>query len=92
VFSEPMAYGVLDAVDYTKIKKPIIVAFDGTESGKKMIEKGSFDAIVDQKPYEMGRMATEYALRLIKGEKIPSPGLTHTELITIESVTRPFKK
>lgn len=91
-YSEPMVNGILDAIDFAKVRKPIIVGFDGTDSGKRMIEKGKIEALIDQKPYEMGKIAIESALKIINGEKIDSTVLIETGLITIESVTRPFTK
>jgi ribose transport system substrate-binding protein len=87
-----MALGIIDAIDYTRIQKPLIVSYDATEKGLSMVEKGEIDALVDQKPGELGKMAVENALRLIKGESVASPQMTNTELVTKESLPRPFQK
>lgn len=89
-YNESMALGVSDAVDYLRVKKPVIVAFDGTGDGISDIRKGRFDALVNQKGYEIGKQGVESTLRLINGETAHTRVDTGIELITWESLNLPF--
>ena len=89
--SEQMALGVLDAVDYARIKKPLIAAFDGTEEGINEIKKGRIEALVDQRGFATGNDGVECALNLIQGKKMLSQVTTKIAFVTRESINRPFQ-
>ncbi|MDQ7826201.1 MAG: sugar ABC transporter substrate-binding protein [Candidatus Eremiobacteraeota bacterium] len=89
-YSEPMLLGILDAVDSLKVRKPLIVGFDGTDEGYKLVKTGRIDALVDQKPYEMGKASIDYMVKLHKGQKLPEVHMINTALITKESFQHPF--
>lgn len=90
-YSEQMALGVLDAVDYARIKKPLVAAFDGTEEGISEIKRGRIEALVDQRGFATGNESVECALNLIQGKKMLPYMATSIAFVTRESINRPFQ-
>jgi len=88
--ADVMALGASDAAQFTGMNNMIIVGFDGTQQGITAIREGRINGTVTQSPYEIGKLGVENALRLIKGEKVPSRIYTTTELISRESLKLPF--
>ena len=83
-FNDMMALGVADAAALAKIRRPFIVGFNGSLQGINAIQEGRIDATVDQNPREIGALAVENALRLMKGEQVPAQVFTRTEIIVRE--------
>jgi ribose transport system permease protein len=89
-FSDPIALGVIDAVNFTGVRKPFIVGFDGSQEGIAAVKEGRMAATVDQDPREIGKLAVRCALQAIQGKALPPYCLTNTEIITEEKMMRPF--
>lgn len=78
-----MALGAVEAADQAGKKgKIIIVGFDATEDAREDILEGGMAGSVAQYPSEMGKVAIDNAVKLIRGEKIPNKILTKIEMIT----------
>ncbi|MDQ7825784.1 MAG: sugar ABC transporter substrate-binding protein [Candidatus Eremiobacteraeota bacterium] len=89
-YNDLMILGASDAVQFSRIKRPVMVGFDGTEEGIKAIKEDRIDATVDQSPYEIGQIGVESVLKVLKGEKVPPRIYTRTELISRQSLDLPF--
>jgi len=90
--NDMMALGAVEAITQAgKEGKIIIVGFDAIEDAKNAIIEGKMDASIAQFPGEMGRLAVEKALEVIKGNSIPSYIPTKVELITEETLDKSEK-
>ncbi len=78
-----MALGAVEAIAAAGKQGQVqVVGFDATDDGRKAIEAGTMAGSVAQHPEEMGRLAIENALALIKGKPVPPEIPVKVELIT----------
>lgn len=81
--NDMMALGAIEAIAAAgKTGEIIVVGFDAVQDAREAIAEGKMEASVAQHPYDMGRLAVEYARRVINGEKIPKYIPVKIELIT----------
>jgi ribose transport system substrate-binding protein len=85
--SDLMALGAIEAIAAAgKTGKVHVIGFDALEDAKKAIRAGSMDASVAQFPSEMGRVAVESAVKVIRGERVPNDVSVKLELVTKDNV------
>src|SRR6187401_331002 len=85
--SDLMALGAVEAIAAAgKTGKIRVVGFDALDDAKKAIVGGTMDASVAQFPAEMGRVAVESAVRVIRGETVPAQVKVRLELVTKDNV------
>ena len=78
-----MALGAIEAIAAAgRSGKIRVIGFDAVDDARKAIESGAMEASVAQFPAEMGRLAIESAVKLIRGEKVPAEQPTKLELVT----------
>lgn len=72
VFAEndPMAVGAAQACVDAKRSDIMVIGFNGDTIALDAIKAGTMAATVQQVPYEMGKLTTQLAEKLIKGEKL----------------------
>jgi ribose transport system substrate-binding protein len=82
--SDMMALGAVEAIAAAgKTGKIKVIGFDAVDDARKAIEAGTILASVAQFPSEMGRLAVEDAVELIRGvEKPPGDRKVRIELVT----------
>jgi len=81
--SDLMALGALEAISAAHRTGSIkVVGFDALDDAKKAIGEGTMAASVAQFPADMGRVAIESAVKVIRGEKIPDDIKVKLELVT----------
>jgi ribose transport system substrate-binding protein len=84
--SDLMALGAIEAIAAAgKTGKIRVVGFDALDDAKKAIAAGTMEASVAQFPYEMGRVAVESAVKVMRGEKLPPDINVKLELVTREN-------
>lgn len=82
-----MALGAVEAIAAAgKTGEIIVVGFDAIDEAREAIRQGSMHASIAQYPAEMGRVAVQTAVRLLKGEPISSEIPTKIRLITQENL------
>lgn len=87
VFSgEGAATGVQNAGAQDKVK---LVAFDATPGQVEALEAGAIQALVVQKPLEIGRMGVEQAVAALKGEEVKREISTDFVIATKDNVNDP---
>lgn len=69
--NDEMALGAVEAAKSAG-KKLFIVGFDGTTDGVKAVEDGDMAATIAQQPELMGKIAIDTAMKIIKGQAVPS--------------------
>ena len=82
--SDMMALGAVEAIAAAgKTGKIKVVGFDAVDDARKAIEAGTILGSVAQFPSEMGRLAVEDAVKLVRGgEKPPAEQKVRIELVT----------
>lgn len=74
--------GIAQVVEYYNKQDEIyILAFDTIVDTIRYIEKGTIEATVVQKPYEMGYGAVKMMIDLIEGKHVPNTVHTETKII-----------
>jgi ribose transport system substrate-binding protein len=85
--SDLMALGAIEAIAAAgKTGKIRVVGFDALDDAKKAIAAGTMEASVAQFPSEMGRIAVESAVKVIRGETVPAEIKVKLELVTKDNV------
>jgi ribose transport system substrate-binding protein len=84
--NDEMALGALRAIETSGKKGILVVGFDGNDDALKAITDGGMAASVGQQPEEMGMIALETALKVIKKEKVEKEIFVPVTLITKESL------
>ncbi len=85
--SDLMALGAIEAIAAAgKAGKIRVVGFDALDDAKKAIAAGTMDASVAQFPAEMGRVAVESAVKVIRGEKLSPNTMVKLEMVTKDSL------
>jgi ribose transport system substrate-binding protein len=79
--NDEMALGALRALQQRGKNVPVI-GVDGTSDALKSILAGDLYGTIAQKPYDMGYLAIEKSLQLIKGKKISKRIDSGTDIIT----------
>jgi ribose transport system substrate-binding protein len=88
--SDLMALGALEAIAAAgKTGKITVVGFDAFSEAREAVRKGLMDATVAQSPFDMGKLAVENALRVLKGEPIQEDTSIKIKLITKDNVDEP---
>jgi ribose transport system substrate-binding protein len=83
--SDLMALGAIEAISAAgKTGKIRVVGFDALDDAKRAIAAGLMQASVAQFPYEMGKVAIESAVKVIRGEPVPPDIKVKLELVTRE--------
>ena len=86
--SDLMALGAVEAIAAAKKTGQIaVVGFDATSEARDAILKGTMDASVAQSPAQMGALAVENALKLLKGEQVNPEFVVPIKLITKENAS-----
>ncbi len=87
--SDLMALGAIEAIAAAgKTGKIRVVGFDALDDAKKAIAAGTMDASVAQFPAEMGRIAIESAVKVLRGEKLPPSIMVRLEMVTKVTLSR----
>ena len=82
-----MAEGVVDALEQSGIKKPILVSgFDAHHKTLNSIRQNKIAVTVRYDAQQLAQLSLEMALRAIKGEAIPQHKLMDVHLVTLENV------
>jgi ribose transport system substrate-binding protein len=88
--NDMMALGALEAIEAAgRIGRIRVIGFDAVDDARKAIAAGTMEASVAQYPGEMGRIAIESAVKLIRGEPVPRDQRTRVGLVTRANVDAP---
>jgi len=85
--NDMMALGAVEAIAAARRAGRVrVIGFDAVDDAKKAIAAGTMAASIAQFPSEMGRLAVETAVKLIRGEKVPADQRTSIGLVTLETL------
>ncbi len=85
VANDSMSLGVLEALKATN-RTTVVMSINGILEAVKEVEKGAILATVDFNTFKMACLATQAALRHLKGEKLPDKVILPTEIIDKSNV------
>jgi ribose transport system substrate-binding protein len=80
VANDSMSLGVLEALKAAD-RTMVVMSINGILEAVKQVETGAILATVDFNTFKMACLATQAALRHLKGEKLPDKVLLSTEII-----------
>lgn len=80
--NDMMALGILKAVGEAGRDDILIASYDAIKEARQAIRVGILQATIDQQAARQGYLGIHYAVRAIKGEKLPQETLINTVLIT----------
>jgi len=81
--NDMMALGALEAIQAaSRTGKVRVIGFDAVDDARKAMTAGTMVASVAQFPGDMGRLAVESAVQLIRGQKPPPEHQVRIELVT----------
>jgi ribose transport system substrate-binding protein len=85
--SDLMALGAIEAIAAAgRTGRIRVIGFDALDDARRAIAEGTMEASVAQFPYEMGRVAVESAVKVMRGETVPADIGVKLELVTRENV------
>jgi len=85
--SDLMALGAVEAIAAAgRTGRIRVVGFDALDDAKKAIAAGTMAASIAQFPSEMGRIAVESAVKVLRGETVPPDIGVRLELVTKDNV------
>ncbi len=85
--NDMMALGAVEAIAAADKEGEIaVIGFDAIEEAREAIQQGRMEGSIAQFPDEMGRVAVESAVKVLKGETIPDTIPVKIELITKENI------
>lgn len=86
--NDMMALGAIEAIQAAgKTGKIKVIGFDAVDDARKAIANGTMAASIAQFPSEMGRLAVETAVKLLRGETVPKDQRTKIGLVTKEKIS-----
>lgn len=85
--NDPSALGAMAALDAAGMLSDVLVyGVDGAPEAKTMIANGKMAGTAAQSPTQTGKIAIEYAYRILEGEKDLEPMTVPVTLITRENI------
>ncbi len=85
--SDQMALGALEAIQVRRSGARVkLVSFDAGREVLNLIRQGKVDAVIAQRPFQMGRLSVEAALKAIARQPVERVIDTGTALITRQNV------
>ena len=87
--NDMMALGAIEAIAAAgKSGKIRVLGFDAVDDARKALLAGTMEATVAQFPDEMGRIAVETAVKVLKGEAVPPDITVRIGLVTKDNANR----
>lgn len=80
--NDEMALGALRALQTAGKKDVLVVGFDGTNDGIKMVERGRLGATIAQQPDKIGEIGVITADKVLKGETVDAKIPVELKLVT----------
>jgi ribose transport system substrate-binding protein len=84
-----MALGAIEAIAAAgRTGKIRVLGFDAVDDARRALMAGTMEATVAQFPDEMGRIAVETAVKVLRGEAVPSDIVVRIGLVTKENANQ----
>ncbi len=89
--NDMMALGAIRYLQEAKISGVKVAGYDALDEARQAMRAGWMSASVDQQSGQQGFMGVAYAVRMLKGEKLPADTLLPTELVTAKGLSKAGK-
>ena len=86
--NDMMALGAIRYLQEAKIQGVKVVGYDALDEARQAMRSGWLAASVDQQAAQQGFMGVSYAVRMLKGEKLPADTMLDTQLITAKGLAK----
>ena len=84
--NDMMALGAVEAIEAAgRTGRVRVLGFDAVQDARRALVAGTMEATVAQFPDEMGRVAVESAVKILKGEAVPADSVVRIGLVTREN-------
>jgi ribose transport system substrate-binding protein len=80
--NDMMALGAIRYLQEADIRGVKVAGYDALEEARQAMRSGALAASVDQQAAEQGFLGVAYAVRRLKGDKLPSDTMLETKLVT----------
>ena len=89
--NDMMALGAIRYLQESKNKSVTVIGYDALEEARQAIAEGWLAATVDQQAGQQGFMGVSYAVRMLKGERMPALTLLDTAVVVAPEPSRDKK-
>ena len=89
--NDMMALGAIRYLQEAKIQGVRIAGYDALDEARQAMRAGWLAASVDQQAAQQGFMGVSYAVRMLKGEKLPADTMLDTQLVTSKDPAKGMK-
>jgi ribose transport system substrate-binding protein len=86
--NDMMALGAIRYLQQARIQGVKVVGYDALEEARQAMREGWLAASVDQQAAQQGYMGVAYAVRLLKGEKLPADTMLDTQVVTAKGIAK----
>jgi ribose transport system substrate-binding protein len=87
--NDMMALGAIEAIRAAgRTGRIRVLGFDAVDDARKALAAGTMEASVAQFPDDMGRIAVETAVKVLRGESVPPDVVVRIGLVTRENANR----
>jgi ribose transport system substrate-binding protein len=86
--NDMMALGAIRYLQEAKIQGVKVAGYDALEEARQAMRSGWLTASVDQQAGQQGFMGVAYAVRMLKGEKLPADTMLDTRLVTAKDLAK----
>ncbi|MFC5402196.1 substrate-binding domain-containing protein [Cohnella soli] len=84
---EPTTLGIAKLLQERRLEGVVrLIGFDSSASEVGLLESGTLDAAIVQKPFNMGYLGVKTALNLIDGKKVPQATYIESNVITMNNM------
>jgi ribose transport system substrate-binding protein len=80
--NDMMALGAIRYLQEARIQGVKVAGYDALDEARQAMREGWLAASVDQQAGQQGFMGVAYAVRMLKGEKLPAETMLDTQLVT----------
>ena len=84
--NDMMALGALRFLDESGIRSVKVAGYDALDEAKRAIRTGSLVVSVDQQAEQQGFLGVAYAVRALRGERLPSETILEIKTVTAETL------
>jgi ribose transport system substrate-binding protein len=84
--NDMMALGTIKYLSDAKKTGVLVAAYDALDEAKAAIRDGKLVATIDQRAADQGYLGIQYAMRALKGEKLPPETLIDVQVVSAENV------
>lgn len=87
--NDMMALGAIQYLEESGKGHVLVASYDALDEAKRAIRQGRLVATIDQQADIQGYLGVEFAVRALRGEKLPAQQFIDTKLVTADTLDEP---